>query len=83
MHEHPARKPRARKTTSAENRIICRTSWKHTFLFSREIKAEIGQNLMSEIYTRTKKGVYRNRFIRNSQKKKEEKNIEKNHSLQW
>ena len=51
--ETPARKPRARKTTLAEDRIICRASKRNPFLSSREIRAEIGLQINAEISTRT------------------------------
>ena len=51
--ETPTRKPRARNTTLAEDRIICRASKRHPFLSSREIRAEIGLQINAEISTRT------------------------------
>ena len=47
--ETPARKPRARKNTPAENRIICRASKRNPFLSSCRIKAKIGQNMCLKI----------------------------------
>ena len=49
----PARKPRVRKTTPTEDRIICRTTKRKPFQSSRRVKAEIGQNITLGICSRT------------------------------
>ena len=51
--ETPARKSRVRNPILAEDKIICKANNRNRLLFSREIKAEIGQNITSEIVTRT------------------------------
>ena len=50
--ETPTGKPGTRKTTPAEDRTIFWSSKRNTFLSSRGINVEIGQNVTSEISTR-------------------------------
>lgn len=51
--ENKNRPPRPRKTTTEEDRIICRTSKKNPFLTSSEIRKEVGPQLTDEIAERT------------------------------
>lgn len=51
--ETPARKPRPRKTTPADDRHICRTSKSNPFMSSHDIKAEVAEQLNVEVSART------------------------------